>query len=116
MARWGGVDGVDRGAEDVRGGEADASALPVHLNQDFRLLWLSRTLGQIGHQTASFGSLIVVTEMTGSGFLASVLVLSWVLPVAVMSLASGSVVDALSKRLVLTVGNALRAGRASCSC
>lgn len=40
--------------------ERVAQEAPVHLNRDFRVLWLSRALGQTGHQTASFGSLIVL--------------------------------------------------------
>jgi len=94
----------DDGAED-----AQVSG-QIHLNADFRVLWLSRTVGQIGHQTAAFGSLIVVTEATGSGLWASLLVLAWVLPNAIFSVVSGSVVDALSKQLVLTVANGVRAG------
>ena len=90
--------------------EADVEAVPVHLNQDFRVLWLSRTLGQIGHQTASFGSLIVVTEATDSGFFASLLVLSWVLPGTLLSIVSGGVVDALPKRWLLAGANGVRAG------
>ena len=90
-------------------GERVAREAPVHLNRDFRILWLSRTLGQTGHQTASFGSLIVVMEATDSSFLASVLVLSWVLPVALVSLVSGSIVDAVSKRWILVVSNGIRA-------
>lgn len=109
-------DGAPEGAEGEGAPGAGMSeggrerARPVHLNEHFRVLWLSRTLGQIGHQTAAFGSLIVVTEATGSGFWASLLVLAWVLPGALASLVSGSVVDALSKQLVLAVANGARAG------
>jgi MFS family permease len=82
---------------------------PIHLNRDFRLLWLSRTLGQTAANTAQFGSLIVIVEATDSGFLSSLLVLSWVLPGALFSVLSGIIVDAVPKRWLLTVANGLRA-------
>ena len=93
------------------GGPDDRSLdeTPIHLNHDFRLLWLSRTLGQTAANTAQFGSLIVIVEATDSGFLSSLLVLSWVLPGALLSVISGVIVDAVPKRWLLTLANALRA-------
>ena len=54
--------------------------------------------------------MIVVMELTDSGFYAILLVLSWVLPATLLSLISGSVVDSVSKRLLRTVCNGLRDG------
>lgn len=82
---------------------------PVYLNRDFRVLWLARTLGQIAAQAAQFGTLILIIEGTNSGLHASLLVLTWVLPQAIVGLVSGVVVDAVSKRWLLAVANALRA-------
>ena len=39
-------------------------AVPVHLNQAFRVLWLARTLGQMVAQTAQLGSLLIIVEAT----------------------------------------------------
>jgi len=95
------------------GGEALAGGdlpVPVHLNRDFRVLWLSRTLGQTAANTAQFGSLIVIVEETGSGLLSSLVVLCWVLPSALVSIFSGVVVDAVPKKWLLFGNNALRFG------
>ena len=89
--------------------DGDDALPPVHLNRDFRVLWLARTLGQTAANTAQFGSLIVIVEETGSGFLSSVVVLSWVLPGALVSVLSGIVVDAVPKTWLLAVANGLRA-------
>ena len=94
--------------------DGDDALPPVHLNRDFRVLWLARTLGQTAANTAQFGSLIVIVEETGSGFLSSVVVLSWVLPGALVSVLSGIVVDAVPKTWLLAVANGLRA--VGCSC
>ena len=91
-------------------GSLDPTAVPrIYLNQDFRLLWLARTLGQTAANTAQAGSLIIVVAETGSGWLASLIVLAWVLPGALLSLVSGLVVDAIPKRLLLAIANAARA-------
>ncbi len=74
---------------------------PVHLNRHFRLLWLVRTLDQTGANTAQFGSLIVIVEVTGSGFLSSLLVLSWVLPAALTSIGGGALTEIVDVRVVL---------------
>ena len=93
--------GVDAGA---------AASVPVYLNQDFRVLWLSRTLGQTAANTVRFGSLIIVTQNTGSGWYASLLILAWMVPAVLGGLLSGVVVDVFAKRWILTVTNAVRAG------
>ena len=87
----------------------DGDLPPVHLNSDFRVLWLARTLGQTAGNTAQFGSLIVIVQETNSGLLSSVVVLSWVLPAAVVSLGAGLIVDRVRKTWLLAVANALRA-------
>ena len=84
-------------------------AEPAHLNRDFRTLWLSRTLGQTAANTAQFGSLIIIVAGSDSGLLASLVVLAWVLPGALLSVVSGLLVDAVPKRWLLTAANALRA-------
>ncbi len=90
--------------------DADDSAhVQVHMNRDFRVLWLARTMGQTAANTAQFGSLIVIVENTGSGFLSSVVVLCWVLPAAVVSILSGLIVDRVPKKWMLFVANGLRA-------
>ena len=95
------------------GGEASDPAtdtvVPVHFNRDFRVLWLARTLGQTGANTAQFGSLIVIAESSGSGFVSSLLVLAWVVPPAIISIISGVVVDAVPKHWLLAAANAGRA-------
>jgi MFS family permease len=87
----------------------DATPVSVHLNRDFRVLWLARTMGQTAANTAQFGSLIVIVENTGSGFLSSIVVLSWVLPAALISILSGLIVDRVPKKWMLFVANGLRA-------
>lgn len=87
-----------------------APSVPVYLNQDFRVLWLSRTLGQTAANTVRFGSLIIVTQNTGSGWYASLLILAWMLPAAAGGLLSGVVVDVFAKHWILTGANAARAG------
>lgn len=96
-------------ADDAGPRDQTLDETPIHLNHDFRLLWLSRTLGQTAANTAQFGSLIVIVEATDSGFLSSLLVLSWVLPGALLSVLSGILVDAVPKRWLLTFANGLRA-------
>ena len=88
------------------------TVVPVHLNRDFRVLWLVRTLGQTGANTAQFGSLIIIAESSWSGFVSSLLVLAWVVPPAIISILSGVVVDAVPKRWLLAVANAVRAAAA----
>ncbi len=82
---------------------------PVHLNEDFRILWLARVLGQTAVNASQFGTLILMVDLTGSGMQSSLLVLAWVLPAVVVGLVSGLVVDALPRHAVLAGANALRA-------
>lgn len=82
---------------------------PIYLNRDFRVLWLARTLGQTASNTAQFGSLIAITELTRSGMEVSLLVLLWVLPSAILGVVAGGVIDAVSKRWMLLSANGLRA-------
>ena len=97
--------------EGAPGAEAPEPAhSPVYLNRDFRVLWLARTLGQIASNTAQFGSLIAIAQLTNSGFEISLLVLLWVLPSAIFGVVAGSVIDAVPKRWTLLTANALRAG------
>ncbi len=99
------------GPERDPGAEAPESVhSPVYLNRDFRVLWLARTLGQIASNTAQFGSLIAIAQLTSSGIEISLLVLLWVLPSAVLGVVAGSVIDAVPKRWTLLAANALRAG------
>lgn len=80
--------------------DGDDALPPVHLNRDFRVLWLARTLGQTAANTAQFGSLIVIVEQTGSGFLSSVGGLARVgLVVFIVAVVALSLVDALEESL-----------------
>jgi len=81
----------------------------IYLNRDFRILWLARTFGQTASNTAQFGSLIAITELTRSGLEVSLLVLFWVLPSAILGVVVGSIIDAVSKRWMLFTANGLRA-------
>jgi MFS family permease len=75
----------------------------------FRRYWLARLLSQTGQNALFYALLILVVQKTGTSIHSSLLVLSFILPSAVLGTVSGVVTDRLPRGLLISVGYVVRA-------
>ncbi|MSQ17266.1 MAG: MFS transporter [Dehalococcoidia bacterium] len=83
----------------------DGRLLAALRHSDFRVLWLSTALNQIGHgmQPVMLGWLVL--DLTGSGGMVGVVFAMRALPNLVVGLAAGSVTDRLDRRLIIRLSS-----------
>src|SRR5947209_16627471 len=87
-------------------GPAIPAAAPVpslRTNPRFRRFWFGRLLANIAQNAILLALLVTVVNRTGSTIHSSLLVLSFVIPAAVLGVIGGVVVDHLPKRGVLVL-------------
>jgi MFS family permease len=75
----------------------------------FRRYWMARFLSQTGQNALFYTLLILVVDKTGSSIYSSLLVLSFIVPSAVLGTISGVVTDRLPRGLLISVGHLTRA-------
>ncbi len=82
---------------------------PSLLNDpDFRTLWLSRLISQIGQGAFLYAMLILVVDLSDRSIFNSLFVLCSIIPSIMFGLAGGVVADAVPRRSMLTLLNAFR--------
>ncbi|MGI8550997.1 MAG: hypothetical protein ACR2PL_09470, partial [Dehalococcoidia bacterium] len=74
----------------------------------FRRFWLARLLSHTAQNAILLGLLVTVVNKTGSTIHSSLLVLTFVVPCALLGLVGGIVVDRLPKREVLLTASLFR--------
>lgn len=79
-------------------------------NRPFLLLWIAQAVTQTAQNGIFFVLMVFIAEATGSTTHMSLLVFSTILPSVLFGLAAGVVVDRRSKRMILVITNAMRAG------
>ncbi len=82
---------------------------PSLLNDpDFRMLWSSRLISQIGQGALLYAMLILVVDLSDRSIFNSLFVLCSIIPSIVFGLAGGVVADAVPRRTLLTLLNGFR--------
>src|SRR5438477_6381059 len=69
----------------------------LRVNTRFRRFWAGRLLANVAQNAILFALLVIVVNRTGSSIHASLLVLSFIMPAAVLGVVGGVVVDHLPK-------------------
>jgi predicted MFS family arabinose efflux permease len=85
------------------------SAVPLHRNREFVLLWSGQTLSQLGSQISLVAFPLLVLAVTGSPAKAGVVGFARTVPVAVFALPAGILVDRANRRLVMVACDGVRA-------
>lgn len=78
-------------------------------NKDFMFLWLAQALSVFTAQMLNFVLSFIIFEKTGSSFYVSLLYLFYILPVVILGLFAGILVDHVSKRKIMIYTNLLQA-------
>ncbi len=82
---------------------------PLLQQRAFRSLSFSRFTSRLAQNAINFGLVLLIVDETGKVFLSSLLVLALVVPSTAAGIVAGVAADALPKRLVLFLGNVVRA-------
>src|SRR5579883_1955722 len=82
---------------------------PLTRDARFRRFWMARFLASTAQNAILLALLVVVVNRTGSTIHSSLLVLTFVIPAALLGIVGGVVVDHLPMRPVLTLSCLLRA-------
>ena len=86
----------------------DAS-VPLQRNRDFQLLWVGQTLSALGSRVSGLAFPLLVLVTTGSPAKAGIVVFAGTLPLLVLTLPAGVVVDRLDRKLVMVGCDSARA-------
>ena len=78
-------------------------------DQGFRYYWISRTVSSTAYNAVVYAFLILVVRETGSTIHTSLLILSFIVPSAILASVSGVVTDRLPRGIILFVAHLLRA-------
>jgi MFS family permease len=80
----------------LRGLAVDVS--PLRTYRDFRLLWSGELISETGHQMAHVAIFVQVFRLTGSASAVGLVGLAELVPLVLMSIAAGGIVDAVDRR------------------
>lgn len=86
----------------------DAS-VPLRRNRDFQLLWAGQTLSALGSRVSALAFPLLVLVTTGSPAKAGIVVFAGTLPLLVLTLPAGVLVDRLDRKMVMVVCDSARA-------
>ena len=78
-------------------------------NKDFLSLWLAQALSVFCAQMLNFVLAYIIFDTTGSSFNVSLLFLFYILPVPILGLFAGIIVDHVSRRRIMILSNFLQA-------
>lgn len=83
--------------------------LPLLQQRPFRMLSYTRFFSRVAQNAINFGLVLLINEETGKAFLSSLLVLALVVPSTVAGIVAGTAADVLPKRLLVFLGDLVRA-------
>src|SRR3954451_17852638 len=83
---------------------------PLRASRDFRLIWWGEVVSQTGTQIATVALLIQVYDLTHSSAAVGVVGLVQLIPMIVVSMLMGPVIDRVDRRKILVVAGAAGAG------
>ena len=83
--------------------------LPLLQQRPFRMLSYTRFTSRLAQNALNFALVLLIVDETGKAFLSSLLVLALVVPSTVAGIVAGTAADALPKRLLVVIGDLLRA-------
>ncbi|MEO6399024.1 MAG: MFS transporter [Tepidiformaceae bacterium] len=86
-----------------------ADRLPLLQQRPFRMLSYTRFTSRVAQNALNFALVLLIVDETGKAFLSSLLVLALVVPSTVAGIVAGTAADALPKRLLVVIGDLLRA-------
>ncbi|MBA4178971.1 MAG: hypothetical protein C0506_00115 [Anaerolinea sp.] len=84
--------------------------LPLLQQRPFRMLSFSRFSSRLAQNALNFALVLLIVDETGKALLSSLLVLALVVPATVAGIVAGTAADVLPKRLLVVLGDLLRAG------
>jgi MFS family permease len=84
-------------------------SVPLRRNRDFQLLWTGQTLSALGSRVSALAFPLLVLVTTGSPAKAGIVVFAGTLPLLVLTLPAGVLVDRLDRKLVMVVCDSARA-------
>jgi predicted MFS family arabinose efflux permease len=82
---------------------------PLHRNRDFVLLWSGQTLSELGSQVSLVAYPLLVLSLTGSPAKAGVVGFAKALPVALLALPAGALVDRVNRKRLMVATDGVRA-------
>src|ERR1700690_2052344 len=80
---------------------------PVKRDRDFRMIWLGQLVNGLGRQVTVVALPFELWQLTHSSLSIGLLALVQMVPIVVFSLGGGAVADAVDRRLLLIVTQAL---------
>ena len=83
--------------------------LPLLQQRPFRMLSFTRFSSRVAQNALNFALILLIVDETGKAFLSSLLVLALVVPSTVAGIVAGTAADVLPKRLLVVIGDLLRA-------
>lgn len=83
---------------------------PLRASRDFRLLWIGRSVSNIGNQMTQVALFFQVFELAGSAAALGLLGLVQLVPLGVATVLAGPIIDAVDRRKLLIVTEFFRAG------
>ncbi|HWF51227.1 MAG TPA: MFS transporter [Solirubrobacteraceae bacterium] len=84
-------------------------SVALHRNREFMLLWGGQTLSELGSQISLIAYPLLVLALTGSPAKAGLVGFARALPIAVLSLPAGALVDRVNRKLVMVGCDGVRA-------
>ena len=87
-----------------------APPVPLLQQRPFRMLSYTRFSSRLAQNAINFALVLLIADETGKAFLSSLLVLALVVPSTVAGIMAGTAADVLPKRLLIVLGDLLRAG------
>lgn len=82
---------------------------PLLQQRPFRMLCYTRFTSRLAQNALNFALILLIVDETGKAFLSSLLVLALVVPSTVAGIVAGTAADVLPKRLLVVIGDLLRA-------
>lgn len=82
--------------------------IPLLRNRAFVALWLGESVSAMGDRINTLGLVLLVYELTGSGLAVGALTLAQAVPMLVLGLLAGAVVDRYPRMAILIFSNILR--------
>jgi transmembrane secretion effector len=81
---------------------------PLRRNWDFNLLWTGQVVSDLGTRVADIAFPLLVLAMTGSPARAGIVGFAWTLPLLVLTLHAGALVDRVNRKRLMIVCDLLR--------
>lgn len=86
-----------------------ADVTPLRESRDFRRLWAGYTLSQVGGQMTTFAVALQVFRMTGSSVAVGAVGLAQAVPLIVVGLLGGTLIDSVDRRRLVLISTVLAA-------